>query len=246
MTALFTRIKARSKARRGCQRVVVLVFAVLMGAGEMNGWWASRAGTFQPKHPDQAEARLSYARLPSILKPVAAHAFLLSYDPRTRQWNRWEVWQDSSQCETSWGHVHLNLLAPQSGVGGGRPWTARVWHGDEARRLTEVLHRAGTYPDRDRYAPWPGPNSNTFAAWVFNEAGVPVDFSPLAIGKDHRGWIGGGVSSTRTGLQLETPVLGIKAGVKDGVEIHVLALTVGVDLWPPALKTPFARIGFPE
>jgi hypothetical protein len=227
-----------------CRLVVVLL--LLLSAGEAHSRCAARSGILQPVHAGEMEVRLCYARLPSVLKPVAAHAFLLAYDPQRRQWNRWEVWQNSSQCGTSWEYVHLNLLAPQSGVGGGAPWVARVWRGADARRLFEVLQHPAAYPHHNRYSPWPGPNSNTFVAWVLKEAGVPVDFSPLAIGKDYRGLIGGGVTSTRTGLQLETPLLGLKAGVKDGVELHVMAVTLGIDLWPPALKTPFGRIGFRE
>ena len=38
----------------------------------------------------------------------------------------------------------------------------------------------------------------------------------------------------------------MKLGLKDGLEIHILCLTVGVDIWPPAIETPFGRLGFPE
>jgi hypothetical protein len=47
-------------------------------------------------------------------------------------------------------------------------------------------------------------------------------------------------------VQLEASLAGVKAGALDGVEIHLLCLTVGVDTWPAGVKTPLGRFGFPE
>jgi hypothetical protein len=33
---------------------------------------------------------------------------------------------------------------------------------------------------------WPGPNSNTFAAWVLREAGVAEPLDPRGIGRNYR------------------------------------------------------------
>jgi hypothetical protein len=82
---------------------------------------------------------------------------------------------------------------------------------------------------------------------VLRRAGVPADLGPLRIGTDYLGPFGGvAVSTTRTGLQAETPVLGARAGPFEGLEIHFLCFTFGADTWPPALKTPVGRVGFPE
>ena len=46
------------------------------------------------------------------------------------------------------------------------------------------------YPYADSYRVWPGPNSNTFTAFVLRE--VPelrVDLPPTAIGKDYLGCV---------------------------------------------------------
>lgn len=69
---------------------------------------------------------------------------------------------------------------------------------------------------------------------------------PMAVGKDYLGIIGGSVTTTGTGVQVETPIVGAKIGLQDGVELHVLALTFGIDLIPPALKSPMGRLGFQE
>jgi hypothetical protein len=66
--------------------------------------------------------------------------------------------------------------------------------------------------------------------------------------QDHRGIVGGGVTSRGTGLQLELPVVGTKIGLTEGVELHVFGGPVGVDVWPPALIVPVGpgRVGFDD
>ena len=51
-----------------------------------------------------------------------------------------------------------------------------------------------------------------------------------------------------TGFQIETPLVGLKLGLTEGIEIHVLALTVGIDWWPPAIILPLGggRVGFAD
>jgi hypothetical protein len=60
--------------------------------------------------------------------------------------------------------------------------------------------------------------------------------------------LGASLTSGGTGIQVETPIVGVKLGLKEGVELHVLALAFGVDLWPPALIVPFGsgRVGFED
>ena len=60
--------------------------------------------------------------------------------------------------------------------------------------------------------------------------------------------IGAGISSERTGVQLETPLVGLKIGLREGIEVHVIGLAFGIDLWPPAIILPLGpgRIGFAD
>jgi hypothetical protein len=99
--------------------------------------------------------------------------------------HRWEVWQTKNAGGTCIGHVHCDLKAPEDGVGGGPSRRAIAWDGDEARRIVQVLDRVETYPDCQRYRYWPGPNSNTFVAWVLREAGIGYSLDRRAIGKNY-------------------------------------------------------------
>ena len=180
------------------------------------------------------------------LRIMAVHYWFNAYDPRSRTWERWELWQVADRNATSWGHIHRDLMAPYDDVGGGDAVVEAEWTGDDAARLVSTLHRPEDYPDRGEYRAWPGPNSNTYVAWVLRESGVSADLGPLGIGKDWRGWVGAGVTTTHTGVQVESPLVGLKLGLVEGIEIHVLALTFGFGFLPPKLKTPFGSIGPPE
>jgi hypothetical protein len=111
-------------------------------------------------------------------------------------------------------------------------------------RIEQAVH---AYPYADRYRVWPGPNSNTFTAFVLRA--VPelrADLPPTAIGKDYLGSNLVAKSPSGTGAQLSLlGVLGILVGVEEGLEINVLGLTFGIDPKQLAIKLPLAgRLGF--
>lgn len=131
----------------------------------------------------------------------------------------------------------------------GNPILHKVWRGDEAERAAACLAReAPAWIAALKYRFYPGPNSNTFGDVMLRRCKLAASLPSTAIGKDWRGLIGGGLTSERTGVQLETPVLGFKIGLKEGIELHVLGLSIGVDLWPPAIILPLGpgRLGFAD
>jgi hypothetical protein len=107
----------------------------------------------------------------------------------------------------------------------------------------DALHAWSSYPYRDTYRAWPGPNSNTYVAWVLRRSGVSADLSPKAIGKDWLGWVGAGTTTTGTGVQFSSPLVGLTVGARDGIAVAILCLSFGVKLSPPSLKTPFGSLG---
>jgi hypothetical protein len=74
-----------------------------------------------------------------------------------------------------------------------------------------------------------------------------LDLPPLAVGKDY---LGGSRFLARTpsgtGYQLSLfGLLGLAVGVREGIELNVLGLTLGIDPLRPALKLPgIGRLGF--
>lgn len=114
--------------------------------------------------------------------------------------------------------------------------------GDDARvaiaRIdAALLAMQGDWPGC--YTKWPGPNSNTFVRELL--ADVPelgFVFDPNCIGKDFT-WFDVAWTASKTGLRVDTPVLGAAVGLREGVELHLLQLTFGISLDPPGLSIPF-------
>ena len=126
--------------------------------------------------------QLRYAPLP-VIGRFAWHYFFVVSDETGR--HRWEVWQTQNAggvCVS--GHVHRDLKHPDDGVGGGPSRLAHEWDGEAARRLAEVLNRVKTYPHCGKYRLWPGPNSNSFVAWVLREAGIEFELDPRGLGRN--------------------------------------------------------------
>ena len=120
--------------------------------------------------------------------------------------------------------------------------------GPDAEALIDRIEAAvAAYPFKDNYRTWPGPNSNTFTAHVARA--VPelgLDLPPTAIGKDYLGPTSFAARSpSGSGFQLSVlGVLGLMAGVEEGLEINLLGLSFGVDPLDLALRLPgIGRIG---
>ncbi len=116
---------------------------------------------------------------------------------------------------------------------------------DELIKRVEKL--AAEYPYAKEYTLWPGPNSNTFVAWVTRQ--IPelrADLPATAIGKDYLGGRVIGSAPSGSGFQFSLAgLLGFSASGVEGVEINVLSLNIGVG--PSGLKLPLiGRIGSPR
>lgn len=112
--------------------------------------------------------------------------------------------------------------------------------------IDRIEAAAAEYPYSGRYHIWPGPNSNTFTAFVLRK--VPelrVDLPPTAIGKDYLGWRIVNTTPSGTGGQASLfGIVGVAAGVEEGVEVNVLALNFGIDPKSLSIKLPIVgRLG---
>ena len=119
--------------------------------------------------------------------------------------------------------------------------------------LDQVLHCLESAENRyhhqhPSYSPIPGPNSNTIVDFMLRACDIHVELPATAIGRDYRGLLGASVTSLGTGVQLETPVVGAKVGLEEGVEVHFFDLPLGVHFWPPAITVPVnpGRIGLED
>jgi hypothetical protein len=148
-----------------------------------------------------------------------------------------------------------NLPAVQSAPGipdgrwfGNEPTLLADLRGEAATKaIAKIIDAVATYPYPNEYKVWPGPNSNTFMAYIGRQ--VPelrMDLPSTAIGKDYP--INGSIvdrTPSGTGYQLSMlGVLGVTLAREEGIELNLLGLTFGIDFHRPALKLPFiGRLG---
>ena len=113
--------------------------------------------------------------------------------------------------------------------------------GEGVDMLIEKIDQAAhSYPYVKDYTIWPGPNSNTFTAWVSrNVPELRLDLPPTAIGKDYLGYRLVSQAPSGSGLQISVfGLMGILFSEVEGVEFNFLGLSFGVDWDPPAIKLP--------
>lgn len=194
---------------------------------------------------DEAIVLVGSAALPAPIDAIARHPWVALRDD-TGGWERWEVMccPDGSELGTVRQRRGGDPLSDY-GAGGGDVEVHAIHRGARALEMIACVRREGpAYPHRQRYRAWPGPNSNTFVDWLIRRCDLDVELPAASIGRDYRGLIGVSTTAGGTGVQLETAIAGLKLGLREGIELHVLGLVLGIDLWPPALVLPIGRLGF--
>ncbi len=114
--------------------------------------------------------------------------------------------------------------------------------GDKATKLIPKIQAVvDSYPYDFEYHVWPGPNSNTFTAWVARQ--VPelnLQLPSTAIGKDYlpnNKFIE--TTPSGTGYQLSLfGIAGVSVAKTEGLEINLLGLNFGLDFDQAALILP--------
>jgi len=208
------------------------------------------------------------SRAPVGLAPLpAAHpeAIVQVYAARTVGWrgafgvHTWvAVKPANAQAYTVFEVIGWKLRWSESALSVGRRAPDARWYGNEPELIAErrgadvealierIDRAARDYPYAGEYTMWPGPNSNTFTAWIARA--VPelrVDLPPTAIGKDYLGARLVDSAPSGSGVQFSLGgVLALTASVVEGLELNVLGLTFGINPFDPALKLPvFGRLG---
>ena len=132
--------------------------------------------------------------------------------------------------------------APDAEWYGAKPGVIGDLRGDAAASVIAKLPvAAASYPWARSYTAWPGPNSNTFVAWLGRA--IPelhLTLPPLAIGKDYLppgDWIASTPSGTGWQLSL-AGLVGVTAARDEGFEINLFGLVTGIDFRHPAIKFP--------
>ena len=216
-----------------------------------NWWELSREPSGQAPDPattPEAVVQVYAARTVGWRGLLAVHTWIAVKASGAPSYTRYEV--------MGWGvgrgaaALRVNRTGPDNLWFGSRPERLVDLRGPQVDAIVEkVLAAVAAYPYPDSYRTWPGPNSNTFTAFVARE--VPelrLNLPSTAIGKDYlAGGAPVGVAPSGTGGQVSVlGLLGITTAWEEGLEINVLGLVFGVDVRRPALKLPaVGRLGIP-
>jgi hypothetical protein len=112
--------------------------------------------------------------------------------------------------------------------------------------IERIGKAAREYPYSHTYTVWPGPNSNTFTAWIARAVPeLEVDLPATAIGKDYSASLFSTAPSGK-GFQFSLRgLLGVAASSVDGLELNILSLNFGIN--SSGIKLPIVgRIGTPR
>lgn len=199
-----------------------------------------------PMETREAVVQVYGARTLGVKGLFGVHTWVAVKPTGAPAWTVYEVigwrlrWSESAvvirtrQPDAPWFGAPVELYADKRGAGV-----------DELiKRIDKVAHE---YPYARTYTLWPGPNSNTFVAWIARAVPeLQVDLPATAVGKD---FIGNAVISTApsgSGYQFSLAgLLGVAASQVDGFELNLLGLNFGVSA--SGVKLPFVgRIARPR
>jgi len=220
---------------------VVTGAVMAYGRGWPESWrtadWSSSGLLPEASTAPAARVVILAARTGNWKSIFAEHMSIVLKPGGAAAWTRYDV--------VGWGNpVHRDAFAADAFWYGNRPYVVFELEGPGAARLIPKIEASiGRYPyaARGSYVVWPGPNSNSFVAWVVrNTPGFEAELPPAAIGKDYLG-PGFAVAGAPSGTGYTASfagIFGLTAAWREGLEINVGGAIVGIDVDDLAVKLP--------
>ncbi|ACP24499.1 hypothetical protein NGR_c07060 [Sinorhizobium fredii NGR234] len=205
--------------------------------------WSSAGMLPEPSASPEAAIYVLSATTGGMKGAVASHAWIVTKDEGASGYNRYE--------KVGWGRpIRKNAYQADGRWYSNAPRIVTAATGEEAKRLIPKVEQAiAAYPysSPGAYRLWPGPNSNTFVAYVLRAVPeLDAVLPPDAVGRDYlpEGKLfqidadGRDLHATLYG------VAGISAGWRSGLELHFMGLVAGIDIARPGIKIPaIGRLG---
>ncbi|HWD21744.1 MAG TPA: DUF3750 domain-containing protein [Burkholderiales bacterium] len=196
-----------------------------------------------PRAVKEAVVQVYGARAVGAKGLFGVHTWVAVKPTDAAEWTVYELigwrlrWSDSA--------VVVRTRDPDGRWFGAEPELYAEKRGPGVDELIKRIDKAAReYPYAKEYTVWPGPNSNTFTAWIARAVPeLEIDLPATAIGKDYLGASLFGSAPSGSGFQFSVAGLfGLAASGVEGVELNLLGLNFGVG--PSGLKLPFVgRIG---
>lgn len=201
-----------------------------------------------PAATPQAVIQVYAARAVSWRGVFAVHTWIVVKPSGAPSFSRYEVL--GFGVANGAPAVRVDRMGPDNYWFGARPALVLDRRGPELDPVIAKIREAvASYPYPREYRAWPGPNSNTFTAYVARrvpELGLALPAN--ALGKDFLpGGAVFGAAPSGTGVQVSLfGLAGLLVALKEGIELNLLGLNIGIGFLPPGLKLPgVGRLGFP-
>jgi hypothetical protein len=233
--------------------LVAILVPVLLGTaiGYARGWpenwraasWESSGVLPEAQSVPEASVRILAARTGRWKGIFAVHTWIVMKGRNDDAWVRYDV--------VGWGNpVRRDNYAADAFWYGNTPYVVNEIRGEAAERLIPAVERViAAYPWRERgsYTVWPGPNSNSFIAWLTRHVpGLATELPATAIGKDYLG-PGLAWAKTPSGTGWQVSAWGLAGGslaLEEGLELNILGTTIGIDPKSLSVKLPaLGRVG---
>lgn len=222
-----------------------VVVAGAYGTGARGDWRnASRASVGLAPDPalvKEAVVQVYGARTMGAKGAFGVHTWVATKAANAEEWTVYEVigWR----LRHSSSAVVIRQRPPDGRWFGAEPELYADRRGADVDKLIERIEQAvRDYPYAAQYRVWPGPNSNTFTAWIARAVPeLEIDLPPTAIGKDYLGSSIFSTAPSGSGYQLSLGGLfGVAVSAVDGLELNLLGLNFGVS--PSGLKLPIVGL----
>jgi hypothetical protein len=224
---------------------ILLPISIGAALGYARGWpenwkvasWASSGLLPEASANPPATVMILASRTGRWKSIFAEHMSIVVKPEGAPAWTRYDV--------VGWGNpVRKNAYAADALWYGNAPRVVYKLEGEQAAQLIPAIQASvQRYPFQKKgtYTVWPGPNSNTFVAWVVRATpGFDVELPPVAVGKD---WLGSGFSTavapSKSGWTFSAGgFVGGTLAWEEGLELHLLGSTIGLDANDLAIKLP--------
>jgi len=227
--------------------LIAIFVPILLGTaiGYARGWpdswrnakWTSSGLLPEALSDSQASVRILAARTGRWKGIFAVHTWIVMKPENSDAWVRYDV--------VGWGKpVRRDNYPADAFWYGNTPYVVNEIRGaDAARMIPEIERATADYPWQrtGAYTVWPGPNSNSFIAWLTRHVpGLETEMPATAIGKDY---LGPGLHWSRapsgTGWQVSAwGLFGGSMAIEEGLELHLFGATIGIDPKSLAVKLP--------
>lgn len=221
-------------------------FMLASGSVKYGSSWRNAPRTFSGEALDPAQIRdavvqVYSARAVSWRGAFAVHTWVAVKPKSAPDYTTYEV--------TRWSGLRSRQGRPDASWFGNPAKLLVTLRGAEAEQaITRIESLLASYPYRrgEQYRAWPGPNSNTFVAWIVRHTpALAVGLPSTALGKDYLGGKLLAAAPSDTGYQFSAwGVLGLTFARQEGVEINLLGLVLGVTPSPGISWPGIGEISF--